>query len=156
MLDAHARNIMPRLRKRGAFHDERILAIRVVPRPHAKALEPERGVKRLRALVACAHLERARLRPEAARVGRDATDKLAGDTATAKRGVDAHLEYLHVPVDNPAAGISDEGRILGDWQRRIGGVRRPPDAVSAPELVGDKRRAPRIASHDVALHGGDG
>ncbi len=129
------------------FHNERILAIRIVARTQAHCAETQRPIERLRFRVARTHLKRALPRTEIACIGRHASQQLAGDAATTRVGRCSHLENLHFPIDHPAARIAEQ------VSRRP--KSRPPGAVGARKLVLHRRLAPRIASHDARFEGGN-
>ena len=157
-LQLHARDqprrLLDRLRRTHegsevALHDKRILAIGVIAGTRAHGHEAKRLVERLRALVARADLERDRLRTEIARICRNVREQLAGDAAAAPRWIRSHFQDLHIAVDHPAAGIPHKHADL--TRLAFARVRRPPGAIAPRDLVGHKRFAPRIASHDARL-----
>ena len=106
-LELHAGDIAVRQRER-PLHDQGILAIGIIARTLSERFEAERLIERLRPFVTRANLERARARAQIARIGRHAREQLARNPMAPPRGIDPHLENLHVPVDDPAAGIADQ------------------------------------------------
>ena len=124
-----------------ALHDERILAIGIVPRPRAERMHAERGIERLRPHVARAHFQGAALRAEIARIVGHACKQGARDAATAPCGLHGHFEDLQFAGDDQAARIADQSVIV------IRGKGHPPHAIGAPELVAQGCRAPRARTH---------
>ena len=130
----HAGHIVPGQRQR-ALHDDGVLAVGVVTRAHAQRTEAERGIQLLRTDIPRPHLERATGRAQVARIGRHVRQQLARDAASPHGRVDAHLEDLHLPVDDPPAGVT---------RKRFPFISCPPHAVGAGEFVGHERFVPSV------------
>ena len=72
---------------------------------------------------------------QVARIGRHVRQQLARDAASPHGRVDAHLEDLHLPVDDPPAGVT---------RKRFPFISCPPHAVGAGEFVGHERFVPSV------------
>ena len=94
------------------LHDDRVLAIGIVMRAHADRAHANRLVKRLRAGVVQAHFEGHLGSTQIAGIRSDARDKLPRDAATAPSGIGADFQDLNPAIDDEAAGIADQLKLI--------------------------------------------